>query len=429
MHRKKIRRWHKLLSASGIIVAVFGMLYVPAANAQLGGPIPDGIYGPSFSKDDAQILYLDFPNNIVGLQTSDLYITGSATGCVIDQIPAIVGFSFGVWVRGCSDGYYNVNLKAESVAYQNGKTGPTVDYVGAQTIVDRTPLQLGFQNVPMQVTSTSLEWQITSNHLMVYLPSYDFSLTGGGCNLISTTPMTYGLSVMVDGCQPGVNASLTLNPNSIQDRFGNQGPAVAITSSPVKINIAVPTPTPTPTSSPAPTSTPSPTATPTPSVSPSMTPIASPTAIPTPTPSVSASPSDPPVSVAVAAPPIDPPAPPTAPEPQVIAPVVSQPDPAQTVVEPAVGLTPIAMVRNHIVQVRKAIAVPLPVPVTPVDAQPAVIEPPAPIVQPAIETQVKPEFNWQPLGYLAIAAGSAAAVVGGGLLIQRMMRVRRLKFS
>jgi hypothetical protein len=87
------------------------------------------------------------------------------------------------------------------------------------------------------------------------------------------------------------------------------------------------------------------------------------------------------------------------------------------------------MVRNHIVQVRKAIAVPVPSPVTPVDAQPAAIEPPAPIVQPAIEAEAKPEFNWQPIGYLALAVGGAAAAVGGGLLIQRTMKVRRLKFS
>ena len=90
MHRKKTRRWHKLLSVSGIIVAVFGMFYVPAANAQLGGPAPDGLYGPTFSKDDNQIWYLDLPNNAVGFENTDLYVTGTATGCKIDSIPNMV---------------------------------------------------------------------------------------------------------------------------------------------------------------------------------------------------------------------------------------------------------------------------------------------------------------------------------------------------
>ncbi len=113
MHRKKTRRWHKLLSVSGIIVAVFGMFYVPSANAQLGGPVPTGLYGTTFSKDDNQIWYLDLPSNVVGFENTDLYVTGTATGCKIDSIPNMVGFSFGFWVRGCSDGNYRLNLKAE----------------------------------------------------------------------------------------------------------------------------------------------------------------------------------------------------------------------------------------------------------------------------------------------------------------------------
>lgn len=429
MHRKKIRRWHKLLSVSGIIVAVFGMLYVPAANAQLGGPTPDGIYGPSYSKDDIQMLYLDFPNNIVGLETSDLYITGTSTGCVIDPIPAVTAFSFGVWVRGCSDGFYNVNLKAESIAYQNGKTGPDIDYLGSQITVDRTNLTLQFINVPLAVSSASFEWQVAFNHPIVYTPYYNISLGGAGCGLQSTSPTSYGLSIVVYGCLPGANATLIFNAQAIQDRYGTLGPQTTTTSPTVLVNYSAPAPLPSPTPALTPTASPSlnPTASPMPSVSPSLAPTASPTITPSVAPTSNPSPSDPPASVAVINPPTDPPAPPAAIQPEPAPPVVSDPAPTIVETESTVSLAPIPVTRAKIVQVRKAIAKTEVVELPEEAVDPVITNPP--IVMPAIETEVRPSFNWQPIGYLALAVGGAAAAVGGGLLLQRMARVRRLKFS
>jgi hypothetical protein len=62
-------------------------------------------------------------------------------------------------------------------------------------------------------------------------------------------------------------------------------------------------------------------------------------------------------------------------------------------------------------------------------AEPVEVVRPAPLVKPVIEVTAEPTFNWQPIGYLALAVGGAAAAVGGGLLLQRIVKVRRLKFS
>jgi hypothetical protein len=99
------------------------------------------------------------------------------------------------------------------------------------------------------------------------------------------------------------------------------------------------------------------------------------------------------------------------------------------IAEPALGLPSIAVTRSKIIAVRKAIALPALTPQPIVETPPVVLVPPQPIAIPAIETETKPSFNWQPIGYLAISVGAAAGAVGGGLLLQRMVRVRRLRFN
>jgi hypothetical protein len=91
-------------------------------------------------------------------------------------------------------------------------------------------------------------------------------------------------------------------------------------------------------------------------------------------------------------------------------------------------LPPIAVVRSKIGQVRRSLAQPEPV------AEAVVVAVPIPgskpiVITPAIEPEVKANFNWQPIGYLAIAVGGAAAAVGGALTLQRMVKVRRLRFG
>ena len=427
MHRKKIRRWHKLLSVSGIIVAIFGMLYVPTANAQSSVPTVLGIYGYDYSSASTQTEYVDFESDVVGLEVSDFYFTGTATGCKVLNVPAVKAFSFSLQVGGCSEGSYFMNLKANSVAFDNGVTGPITDFTGDPTFINRAPLSGSFQNVPSQFDSTRMQWQFATNQRVAANPPYDFTVSGAGCFVAETGLVTTGMTIVVDGCKPGESVSLTINANALRSVYGNLGPVVAVTSPAVPIVIAQATSTPAPT--PAPTTTQTPT--PMPSNSPSASPTVSPTSSPTASPSASPSPSDTPASVAVSVPPTDPPSDPTPTviQPEPIAPVVSDPPPTELIAEPALGLPPIAVTRSKIIAVRKAIALPVLTPQPIVETPPVVQVPVQPIAIPAIETETKPSLNWQPIGYLAISVGAATGAVGGGLLLQRMVRVRRLKFS
>lgn len=455
MHRKKIRRWHKLLSASGIIVALFGAIVAPSAYAQVGGPRPMGIYGPSFSKENVQVQYIDFSNDIMGLEPSDLFITGTVTGCVIEDFPTMSGFSFGILITGCSDGILALGLKAESVAYFDGKTGPTSNYVGMETLIDRTPLVMNFLNLPAEFNSSSIEMQVIMNHPIYPGGPYQVSVSGDGCSLVSVSEIPDGLSILIDGCANGANVGATLAAMAVRDVFGNLGPATQLLSPlvpvilPMPVDTATPAPTVNPDPVPSASATPEPTPPPvidqaitstvdrvpaaTPEPSASASPTSSPTPTPTPSPSASASvspiQSDSPPSVAVTMPPTDPPAPPVVVQQEPIAPEVSDAEPVFAESEPSVSLPPIAISRSKIVQVRKEIAEPVAI-AEPITEQPAIVDPPAlPIAVPAIETSTPPSFNWQPIGYAAMVIGTAAGAVGGGILLQRITKVRRMKFS
>lgn len=63
-----------------------------------------------------------------------------------------------------------------------------------------------------------------------------------------------------------------------------------------------------------------------------------------------------------------------------------------------------------------------------VEQQPQQVIESAPSV-PVIETQVKPQFNWQPIGNIAIALGLTSGAVGMTIALRKVVRVRRLKFS
>lgn len=453
MHRKKIRRWHKLLSASVIIVALFGAIVAPSAYAQVGGPRPMGIYGPSFSKENVQVQYIDFSNDIMGLEPSDLFITGTVTGCVIEDFPTMSGFSFGILITGCSDGILALGLKAESVAYFDGKTGPTSNYVGMETLIDRTPLVMNFLNLPAEFNSSSIEMQVIMNHPIYPGGPYQVSVSGDGCSLVSVSEIPDGLSILIDGCANGANVGATLAAMAVRDVFGNLGPATQLLPPlvpvilPMPVDTATPAPTVNPDPVPSASATPEPTPPPvidqaitstvdrvpaaTPEPSASASPTSSPTPTPTPSPSASASvspiQSDSPPSVAVTMPPTDPPAPPVVVQQEPIAPEVSDAEPVFAESEPSVSLPPIAISRSKIVQVRKEIAKPVAI-AEPITEQPAIVDR-LPIAVPAIETSTPPSFNWQPIGYAAMVIGTAAGAVGGGILLQRITKVRRMKFS
>jgi hypothetical protein len=110
--------------------------------------------------------------------------------------------------------------------------------------------------------------------------------------------------------------------------------------------------------------------------------------------------------------------------------VVSEPVPVvEAEPEPSVSLPPIALTRSKIVLVRRALVVAKPVPLQVVASPEAVIAPQPEVIIRPVDLEVKPSLNWQPVGYLALAVGGAAGVVGAGLLLKRTVRIRRLRFS
>jgi hypothetical protein len=78
--------------------------------------------------------------------------------------------------------------------------------------------------------------------------------------------------------------------------------------------------------------------------------------------------------------------------------------------------------------------------VKPVDVSPALpeeplqlptVEPapePAPII-PVIESTSAEQFDWRPVGFVAMTTGAIAGAVGVAIYLKRVVRVRRLKFS
>ena len=410
MHRKHIRRWHKLLSVSGILFTVIAGVSLPMANAAGGDSTPIAIYGSSpYSNGPTQVQYIDFPGNVSGLAQSDFYFSGSATGCMLYPVPNITAFSFSITVTNCSDGTFNLNLKANSVTDSNGATGPEYDFKGATTEINSKALQLEYFNQISSSTTSKVEWQVTSNHLLATNSVFDATVNGSGCNLTQPIVSGYLMKIVAEGCNDGSQVSLSINIGAISDVYGNAGPGLPMVSEVVMVSFPMHTATPTPTATTTPT--PTPTATPTAQPTPSSTPTAE---------SV----------VAVVAPPPPPAEPPTPPQP----PVIEQQPVAQPVVEapvidlPEQSVVPVEAITEslaQIVETRKAL---VPSPAEPIEAPVVLPVRPTPVVR-QISQRAESSLNWQPLGYLAIGLGGASGAVGATLMLKRFLRVKRYRFS
>jgi hypothetical protein len=415
MHRKNTRRWHKLLSVSSILFFFSAALFIPTATAAPTPPDVTGLYSSDYSKAVTPTFYIDFNLNVNDLKSEDFYVTGTSTGCLIGSIPSVYAFSFGFQVSNCSDGTVVLNLKANSVYTSEGAWGPAQDYVGTPMQLDRTPLELTFDALPPKITAPEMQWKVFSTHVARTVDYSKVELVG--CSLDWIQEDTDGVTLMTSNCQQGSTAQLKLLPGFITDRFQNTAPAEILVTATIPIlldGVPVVTPTPSPTSSPT------------------AAPTASPTATPEPTPSPTATVTDPTASVVAVIPPTDPPAPPTVQEPitqpEPVGPEpVLQPEPEFVLQSPTLD-TPITNTANRIKPVKVQTQPLMAIPAEPaIEAKPAE-QPPLEIV-PVAEVVPEPKFNWQPIGYLAIAVGASAGAVGGGLLLKKYVRVRRLKFS
>ncbi len=327
MHRKQIRRWHKLLSASASVIAILGGVFMAPASAN-SAPSVDMFWADvSRTNQSAVTFYLMTSTTIKNLEASDFYVFGSATGCTVDENFSQSSFHV-VTVRGCSDGTVAVQLGANSVSDLSMNWGPSQGFASDFTTIDRTAPEFAFDASPASVTDASFNLTASASEQVLLVDALMApTLSGNGCSLSGISVAAEKYTFAVTGCLAGANAQITIYANSYRDATGNLGPAQNVVSQIVKVQsavlplpIALPivSPSPSSTSSASPLATPTPTSTPTPTASP--------------TPEVTAS------APMVVPPPIDPPQPP-APEAPVLSPALD------LGVEPVVPMTPIASIR------------------------------------------------------------------------------------
>ncbi|MEN9749487.1 MAG: hypothetical protein RL149_565, partial [Actinomycetota bacterium] len=269
MHRKHIRRWHKLFSASASLVAILAGLFVSPANAISGVTVDMFWADVSNSKASTLTFYLMTGSKVKNIDAGDFSFLGSATGCVIDS-PFYDSAFQTIMVSNCSEGTVALQLGANSISDLSGNWGPAEGAVSDFTTIDRTSPEFTFTNVVQSVDSMPVFISATaSENATLADQALKPFVTGEGCFITNAAQPTPAMSIAVSGCKPGADFVVTILANSYMDVAGNLGPTVDVFSTTVTYAVAQtqqlpPPPAATPTATPTPTPTAAPTATPTP---------------------------------------------------------------------------------------------------------------------------------------------------------------------
>ena len=396
MHRKYIRRWHKLLAASASLIAILAGIFMAPASAN-SAPSVDMFWADvSRTNQSALTFYLMTNAAIKNLEASDFNVFGSATGCIVDDGFSQASFHV-VTVRGCSDGTVALQLGANSVSDLSLNWGPSQGVASDFTTIDRTLPVFSFDPTLTSATDPSFNLTASVSEQVELVDSLiSPTVSGTGCSLSGVSIAAEKYTFAISGCMAGAESQVTIYANSFKDATGNLGPAQNVVSQVVKVQAAV---------------LPLPTASPSASPSPSPTPEAT--------------------LVAVAQPPIEPPpAPePPAPNPEAEAVVPMAPIVSIRAIESAASSTPVAppaprraafVAQPQPIQ-PETLTNPLPAPKTEVIAEP---EPQAPVRASA------PVAN---LGWVMPAASVASIALGavaGGLLVRSgLARRSRLRVA
>ncbi|MFY7863065.1 MAG: hypothetical protein ACOVN6_03940 [Rhodoluna sp.] len=407
MHRKQIRRWHKLLSASASVIAILGGVVMAPASAN-NAPMVDMFWADvSRTNQSTATFYLMTNSAIKNFESSDLITIGSATGCKIEGPFSPASFHV-ITVTGCSDGTVAVQLGANSVSDLSGNWGPAMGAVSDFTVIDRTAPVFTFEPAPSTVADGSFVLTASIDERADLIGrTMEPTLSGEGCYFAGITYATQSITFAITGCKPAAEVSVTILAKSFADQIGNYGPGVALVSPVVSVKSAVQaSPAPTPTATPTPASSPMPTATPT----------ASPTPLPTPE-----------ATLAVV-PPVEPPSPPPAEQPAAMPEPVFE---AEQVV-PFASMTSINAIEASFViepvaprQPRSNTAVtltePLPQPKTEVKIEP---------VPQAASKTIAPATNLSWVMPAASVVSAALGAVAGALIVRsRLRRNPRLRIA
>jgi hypothetical protein len=323
MHRKHIRRWHKLLSASASLIAILAGVVMAPASAN-NAPSVDMFWADvSRTSQQTATFYLMTNVKTTNLEASDFLILGSATGCAIEGSLSPSSFHV-ITVMGCGDGSVALQLGANSLSDLSDNWGPSQGAVSDFTVIDRTAPGFTFDPAPTTVADGSLVLTASIDERADLIDTtVEPALSGDGCYFAGITYSTQSITFAITGCKPAAEVSVTILAKSFVDQIGNYGPAQDLVSPVVSVKSAVQAlPSPAPTSSATPTATPTPASSPTPNASPTATPSASPT----------------PEATQAVVPPVEPPNPPAAEQP------ATKPEPVFEA-EQVVPIVPVASIR------------------------------------------------------------------------------------
>ena len=274
MHRKQIRRWHKLLSASASVIAILGGVVMAPASAN-NAPSVDMFWADvSRTNQSNATFYLMTNSAIKNFESSDLMTIGSATGCIIEGSFSPASFHV-ITVTGCSDGTVAVQLGANSVSDLSGNWGPAMGAVSDFTVIDRAAPVFTFEPAPSTVADGSFVLTASIDERADLIgTTMEPTVSGDGCYFAGITYATQSINFAITGCKPETEVSVTILAKSFVDQIGNFGPGLDLVSPVVNVKAAVqalPSPAPTPSATPAATPTASPTASPTPLPTPEAT--------------------------------------------------------------------------------------------------------------------------------------------------------------
>ena len=415
MHRKQIRRWHKLLSASAALVAFLaGVVMAPASAVSAISVNMFGAY-VSHTNQPVASFYLMTNVTVSDIEASDFSLLGSATGCTIEDYFSQSSFHV-INVSNCSEGTLALQLGANSVSDGNSNWGPELGVVSEFMVIDRIAPTIAFGPASSSISGDSINFVAEWNEQVSLVDTLRApAVSGAGCNITSASQSGSSFSFAITACQPGADVQVTVFANSYSDAAGNLGPAQDVVSQAVVVAAPALPALPLPTASPLPTA----------------EPITEPTL-------AAAPPIEPP---AAPAPPVaepEPmPAPPVAEPESVPTPPVAEPDPVPTPtieLEPIVGFVTVKLPAAEAVRPSPQAEVMAPSPLEP-----------APVIQqtttftPETESNVSGPKEMQPqevevnLSWVAPAAtmvATALAAIGAMLFLRkRLPRVARLRMS
>ena len=277
MHRKHIRRWHKLLSASAALVAILAGIFAIPAQASTGPQI-DMFWADTSATNRSDVyFYLMTDVPVKSISPAVFEIMGTATGCEMQNNFTQSSFQ-AITVSGCSEGTVALRIFANSISDISGNYGPAMGEVTGFTTVDRIAPQVTFATDVTSSTNGNFTLRALISEDTLLASPTGATVSGLGCTVASVTRDYRALLIEVQGCAPGVQAIVTIDAGVCIDAAGNLGPEQSIQSQTVQVDapvaVATPTPTvmPTPTASPTPTTTP--TATPTPTAAPTQAAVA-----------------------------------------------------------------------------------------------------------------------------------------------------------